>query len=220
DMTAKGATARVATMQDPFGEQKAMALEPELSFVPESGPSSELPRSCCGVELPWFWSEDGHARSFCRTCGQKFVDLDHVHYRQKPWIGVDLDGTLASDLGTWRGGAIGSPIAPMLARVKRWVAEGITVKVFTARASAPDQVVAIKKWLRRHGLPELQVTNVKDRLMIELWDDRCVQVRHNSGRPVNGSAISDRRHQSIRETRSSSWMAPVRLLSRLKILIT
>ena len=39
------------------------------------------------------------------------------------WIGVDLDGTLAEYLG-WQGmGHIGEPIAPMVERVKAWLAQ-------------------------------------------------------------------------------------------------
>ena len=49
------------------------------------------------------------------------------------WIGVDLDGTLAEYHG-WNG-SIGKPIAPMVDRVKRWLAEGVEVRIMTARVS-------------------------------------------------------------------------------------
>ena len=78
----------------------------------------------------------------------------------------------------------------MLARVRKWIAEGRTVKIFTARASSPRQVVAIKEWLANCGLPDLEVTNVKDLHMIELWDDRCVQVTTNLGEPIGKKAGS------------------------------
>ena len=115
---------------------------------------------------------------------------------------MDLDGTLAQDLGPKREnrglGEIGSPIKPMLNRVRKWIAEGKTVKIFTARASSPRQVAMIKKWLTIHGLPELEVTNVKDLRMIELWDDRCVQVMTNLGEPVEGqSAVGPARQSAI-----------------------
>ncbi len=100
------------------------------------------------------------------------------------WIGVDLDGTLAEYHG-WRGAAhIGAPIPAMLARVRKWLEEGITVKIFTARASVPEQIPYVRDWLESIGLPPLEVTNVKDFRMLELWDDRCVQVRTNTGEPV------------------------------------
>ena len=144
--------------------------------------------TCCGEDLKPFWLEDGRFGAVCRKCSRKFTDNTQVRYNGSPWIGVDLDGTLARDLGSARGDQIGSPIEPMLMRVKRWIAEGHTVKIFTARASSPRQVAVIKEWLVSCGLPELEVTNVKDLHMIELWDDRCVQVTTNLGEPIGKKA--------------------------------
>lgn len=97
------------------------------------------------------------------------------------WIGVDLDGTLAHYDG-WKGiDHIGDPVPKMLARVKDWLAEGGTVKIFTARAAVPETVTIIQDWCEKHGLPRLEVTNVKDFGMIELWDDRCYRVKMNTG---------------------------------------
>lgn len=102
------------------------------------------------------------------------------------WWGVDLDATLAEYNG-WKGiEHVGAPVPAMLERVKRWLSWGRTVKIFTARVSCaePERSEAIKHiqdWCERHGLPRLEVTNVKDFGMIELWDDRCVQVEPNTG---------------------------------------
>jgi hypothetical protein len=99
------------------------------------------------------------------------------------WIGVDLDGTLAYYDG-WRGpDHIGPAIPEMLERVHGWLKQGQEVKIFTARACIPEQIAPIKKWLKEHGLGHLEVTNVKDFAMIELWDDRCVRVLMNKGVP-------------------------------------
>ena len=143
---------------------------------------------CCGEELRLFRLESGRFGSVCRKCGQQFADNAQVRYDGSPWIGVDLDGTLARDLGNTRRDEIGSPIEPMLDRVQKWIAEGRTVKIFTARASSPRQVAVIKEWLASCGLPDLEVTNVKDRRMTELWDDRCVQVMTNLGEPIRKKA--------------------------------
>ena len=113
------------------------------------------------------------------------------------WIGVDLDGTLATYNG-WQGvGHIGDPIPEMLARVKAWLAEGRTVKIFTARVhghgalmlggDAVDAITPIKEWCKRHIGRELEITNVKDFGMIELWDDRAIQVIPNTGRRADGN---------------------------------
>jgi hypothetical protein len=103
------------------------------------------------------------------------------------WIGVDLDGTLA-EYHEWReDGSIGKPIPLMVERVKTWLSEGKTVKIFTARAEYESQIPIIKKYLKDIGLPDLEITNVKTLDMLELWDDRCVQVIPNTGVPVLGS---------------------------------
>ena len=101
------------------------------------------------------------------------------------WIGVDLDGTLAHYDG-WMGHYhIGEPIEPMLERVQNWVNEGQEVRIFTARASVKEHKKFVELWLKQQGLENLQVTNLKDYGMIELWDDRCIQVIPNSGQPVS-----------------------------------
>ncbi len=103
------------------------------------------------------------------------------------WIGVDLDGTLAVYTKWVDEYHIGEPVPAMLDRVREWTAQGIEVRIFTARVARPDPEKAartIQEWLVKHlGYP-LTVTNVKDRKMIELWDDRAVQVRVNTGEPV------------------------------------
>ena len=105
------------------------------------------------------------------------------------WIGVDLDGTLAKYNG-WSGPeTIGDPVPAMVDRVKGWLKEGIKVKIFTARVSgntadAEHARHFIKKWLEENELGELEITCVKDYGMVELYDDRCVQVVMNTGELV------------------------------------
>jgi len=102
-----------------------------------------------------------------------------------PWTGVDLDGTLA----VWNAASslerIGPPVPAMLSYVKRMVENGIRVKIFTARASDPDQITKIQKWLKKNGLPDLEVTNVKDYHMERFYDDRAIQVEPNTGRIIS-----------------------------------
>ena len=99
------------------------------------------------------------------------------------WIGVDLDGTLAH-YDRWRGVQhIGAPVPAMVDRVKKWLAQGRKVKVFTARATEVESYAFIKKWCVEHIGVELPITCVKDYQMVELWDDRCVRVMHNTGNP-------------------------------------
>lgn len=99
------------------------------------------------------------------------------------WIGVDLDGTLALYDGWYGPAHIGEPIPAMVQRVKTWLEQGTEVRIFTARASVPEYIPFVTRWLEKQGLPALEVTNIKDFAMICLWDDRCVQVETNSGEP-------------------------------------
>lgn len=120
------------------------------------------------------------------------------------WIGVDLDGTLAH-YDHWEGEQhIGAPVPAMLERVKKWLAEGREVRIFTARVARDDDFLradlsgaagipepmscsavrkAIEVWCLHHVGRVLPVTNKKDYGMIELWDDRCVRVQANTGEP-------------------------------------
>jgi len=99
------------------------------------------------------------------------------------WIGVDLDGTLAHYEG-WKGADhIGEPVPAMAFRVKNWLAEGREVRIFTARATVPEQVKPVQDWLLKHFGVVLPVVCCKDFGMVELWDDRCVRVMPNKGEP-------------------------------------
>jgi hypothetical protein len=101
------------------------------------------------------------------------------------WIGVDLDGTLAHYEG-WKEGLIGEPVGEMLFRVRKWLADGKAVKCMTARASDESEKAKVRAWLDSHGLEAVHITNVKDFAMIELWDDRAIQVIPNTGRRADG----------------------------------
>lgn len=120
------------------------------------------------------------------------------------WIGVDLDGTLAEYDGFKGAGHIGNPVPLMLARVQRWIAEGRDVRIFTARVDGGTvalnlgnrdgeqflNVEAVKKpiqeWCLRHIGCVLPITCRKDYAMVELWDDRAVQVERNTGHRADG----------------------------------
>jgi hypothetical protein len=96
-------------------------------------------------------------------------------------IGVDLDGTLAY-YDHWRGiEHIGKPIPRMYHRVMRWIGEGHTVIIFSARADTPESIRYIKQWLKKWNLPNLEVTNVKGHNLDQYWDDRAIQVVRNTG---------------------------------------
>ena len=106
------------------------------------------------------------------------------------WIGVDLDGTLAIH-DEWQGlEHVGAPVPAMVAHVRRWLADGWDVRIFTARANPAGQtpeefkrtIRTIETWCETHLGRALPVTCEKDMFLQELYDDRAVQVEKNTGR--------------------------------------
>ena len=134
--------------------------------------------------------------------------------REQEWIGVDLDATLAHYEGFKGADHIGEPIMPMVERVKDWLSAGKRVKIFTARVDGgsialgmgnPDGVQfsdvekvkqPIREWCLKHLGQVLEITNTKDYAMIQLWDDRCIQVEANTGIPV--ASCKDRKRKSYK----------------------
>lgn len=122
---------------------------------------------------------------------RKKVQKGLVMPKQPGWIGVDLGGTLAYYEGYKGTGVIGRPIPRMLVRVKKWLAEGKKVRIFTARVGKPlkggrelidMERKAVKAWCKEHVGRPLPVTCRKDFAMTECWDDRSVTVERNTGR--------------------------------------
>lgn len=77
----------------------------------------------------------------------------------KGWIGVDFDGTLSFYNGTFD---LGPPVPLMVERVKDWLSKGVEVRIFTARASMPDQCYHIEQWCLLHLGQRLPITDRKD----------------------------------------------------------
>lgn len=105
-----------------------------------------------------------------------------VRQNNEGWIGVDLDGCLAHYDGVYRGeNYIGAPIEPMVRQVRKWLAQGKEVRIFTARNPHP----AIRKFCYDNFGQILVITNVKDHKMQALFDDRAVGVKRNEGKPFS-----------------------------------
>lgn len=104
------------------------------------------------------------------------------------WIGVDFDGTLATyEYGQYP--TLGAPIDLMVERVKRWLEDGVDVRIFTARVDdtqsvkeVTTQIINLIAWCKEHIGQALPITCRKDMSMLELWDDRAVTVEKNTGR--------------------------------------
>lgn len=136
---------------------------------------------------------------------------------KNPWIGVDMDGTLAYYGDEWLPwNVFGPPIEPMVRRIRQWRAEGKEVRIITARVfphihgiphasvmsavntclktrqkfTILDMIGAVQDYTQRHVGERLPVTCAKDYMMIEQWDDRAIQVIPNTGRTISDELAS------------------------------
>ena len=110
-----------------------------------------------------------------------------------------FDGTLAEYHG-WAGTTnLGPPVPKMVERVKKMLAEGKDVRIFTARVwplrtteqdltvnakrvnEAVAAYMAIQVWCETHIGKALPITCIKDYGMISLVDDRLQQCYPNTG---------------------------------------
>jgi hypothetical protein len=124
---------------------------------------------------------------------------DHIDIRadqrllgtKRASIAVDLDGTLAhKDPGPFDPNEIGAPIPAMMERVKKWIADGEEVVIFTARAATKSNIPPVKAWLKEHGLGGLKVTCRKTYDIEEIYDDRAYRVERNTGK-IKKASITD-----------------------------
>lgn len=117
------------------------------------------------------------------------------------WIGVDFDETLRR--------RDGSPILPMIWRVKRWLAQGVEVRIVTARINRIDftdreinhEVTCIQLWCSLYIGQTLTIQACKSRGMIELWDDKAVRIEADTGRRLSPSVLEkeDNDTEAVRE---------------------
>jgi len=133
---------------------------------------------------------------------RKAISVESMESTNVEWYGFDLDGTLAY-FDVWRGiHHIGKPIPIMIAKVKKLLAEGKTVKIFTARVDGGEVALMagnsdgrevrdvarvkayIEQWSQEHIGVILPITNQKDYGTVEIYDDRAIQIVQNTGLTV------------------------------------
>lgn len=109
-------------------------------------------------------------------------------------IAVDLDKTLA----TYEDGdaaedptKIGAPIQSTVDHVKQLLKDGKDVWVFSARATSPEVVDAIKAWTKEHIGQELPVTNIKHPTFAQFIDDRAVTPEQATAQQGETNAIRE-----------------------------
>ncbi len=106
------------------------------------------------------------------------------------WVGVDLDGTLAIRSPERYTGEIGDVIPPIRDLIFDYINDGLEVKIFTARVAQECSVTGrsinqikelIQDWLQANNLPRLEITCIKDRHCILIYDDKAITVTENTG---------------------------------------
>lgn len=154
-----------------------------------------------GIEYAWSdWKR--HAAEIVKLEDRRmFTEEQTERYRRHAadggWIAVDFDGTLAEYHGWTDQLDFGAPIPLMVARVREWLKMGLEVRVLTARFvpggfttkggthyTEEEFQREMGDWTERHCGARLRATCTKDFYMIELWDDRAVQVVSNTGRTL------------------------------------
>lgn len=95
--------------------------------------------------------------------------------QKKPYLAIDLDGTLA-EYTEWKGESIiGDPI-PGAVEFLRRLAERYSLVIFSARASSFSGKDAIHKWVIHHKLRAIitDITNEKKYHFVAYIDDRAI----------------------------------------------
>lgn len=94
---------------------------------------------------------------------------------------VDFDGTLSSMVD-------GSPIEKVVAKLKEFDAQGVEIRICTARVATkyPKEHIEghtrfIQQWCLHHIGKAFPVTSEKDYDMVVLFDDRAIAVQTNTG---------------------------------------
>jgi hypothetical protein len=94
------------------------------------------------------------------------------------WVGIDLDGTLAKGYSE----DIGEPVPEIVELAKELIANGVEVRIFTARASGGKwRILEVKEWCKKHLGETPEVTNVKDWDCMLILDDRAISVATDEG---------------------------------------
>ena len=117
---------------------------------------------------------------------------------------VDFDGTVAAHVSKdgenfeYDPSKVGEPIDLMVKRVRKWLAEGREVVIFTARvhpyhgAEDNDRArKAVEDFCLENFGRVLEVTCMKSPRFEEIWDDRVVRVERNTGLVSTQAGIDD-----------------------------
>jgi FMN phosphatase YigB (HAD superfamily) len=119
----------------------------------------------------------------------KQVGYNRAMPRTTEWVGFDLDGTLAHYDEWVDHVSIGEPVPRMVSLLKKYLARGMEVRIFTARGTEwrpsdprfKETMNAIEIWCEHHIGQKLPITSAKDLNCVALYDDHAYGVITNTG---------------------------------------
>lgn len=140
-------------------------------------------------------NNSSYSRHFTRRLSMESVLIDGADINElvkaqpfvEAWDGYDLDRTLVLHDKMDDVLELGKPIMPMIEHMKKTIKGGRKVKIFTARVSFADERInnAVRKVIQDYFFKlvgvMLEVTNIKDQGMRNLYDDRAYHVVPNEG---------------------------------------
>lgn len=89
------------------------------------------------------------------------------------WYGFDFDGTLSK-------GREGKEPTLMVYALRDCLNHGYKCKIFTARVGLKNKNV-VRRFLKAQNLPQLEITNKKDKYLITIVDNRAIGVVRDEG---------------------------------------
>lgn len=146
-------------------------------------------------------------------------ETEHIVHATRPvprgdWVGFDFDGTL-NVYSRGQFPRVGPAIEPMCDLVRAYLAEGVEVRIVTARAhhTGPNGSIGpgeletllgpVTEFCEREFGRALPITSSKDFEMCWLYDDRAVTVETNTGRAF-AFPHPDEKNKPVRDT---AWKA-------------
>jgi hypothetical protein len=95
--------------------------------------------------------------------------------RYKPLLSLDFDGVLHWYRNGWKGAAVidDEPVPGAVEFVNQ-AKEYFRIVIYSSRSSQSGGIEAMKKWMEKHGFPEVKFATEKPKAFLTI-DDRAIQ---------------------------------------------
>lgn len=103
------------------------------------------------------------------------MTLPQKKRRYKPLLSLDFDGVLHWYRNGWKGAAvIDDEPTPGAVDFVNEAKEYFRIVIYSSRSSHPAGIEAMKKWMEKHGFPEVSFATDKPKAFLTI-DDRAIQ---------------------------------------------